>query len=581
MAEQQKRIAAYQAVVTQAEEIEEGYRRLVAARELDRNLSQHLLEQEGIQRHLREYDRAISQSRGAVEADLQNLRRRWAELLRQSEPLEGMGAALEDARTDVQRLEARRVERERLAVEQAALRESRAELEATNRGLRNEMAALNHDRNQIATAPEAVCPLCQQPLSDAHRTDLLARLEQEGAEKAEQYRANQQEMAELKNEIERREHEIARADSELRNLPPRQAQIAELTEKIRQAEEAKNEYVETASEVVRLEEILATETYAPEARAAYQELARELAELGYDEAAHQEARLTLDTCAVYQERKAELDQVLKSLPDAESYYARLADRIASRTSQGAEDQDRLGQLQEETAGLADRLAELEPWEAELDRLQIEERQASNRLGRAQQQIIALNQQRERRNLLLAQRDQYAEEYGIYEELRAAFSKDGIPAMLIEAAIPEIEGEANEILTRMTDGRMHTRFETQREKVTGGIKETLDIRIADELGTRDYETFSGGEAYRVNFAIRLALSRLLARRAGAQLRTLIIDEGFGTQDAQGRERLVQAITTIKDDFDLILVITHIDELKDAFPVRIEITKTPAGSVIELN
>jgi exonuclease SbcC len=85
---------------------------------------------------------------------------------------------------------------------------------------------------------------------------------------------------------------------------------------------------------------------------------------------------------------------------------------------------------------------------------------------------------------------------------------------------------------------------------------------------------------VNFAIRLALSRLLARRAGAQLRTLFIDEGFGTQDTQGRERLVEAIHAIQDEFDLILVITHIEELKEAFPARIEVTKTDAGSQVEM-
>lgn len=45
--------------------------------------------------------------------------------------------------------------------------------------------------------------------------------------------------------------------------------------------------------------------------------------------------------------------------------------------------------------------------------------------------------------------------------------------------------------------------------------------------------------------------------------MIIDEGFGTQDAQGHERLVEAITSIQDDFDRVLVITHIDELKDLF------------------
>jgi hypothetical protein len=92
--------------------------------------------------------------------------------------------------------------------------------------------------------------------------------------------------------------------------------------------------------------------------------------------------------------------------------------------------------------------------------------------------------------------------------------------------------------------------------------------------------SGGEQFRVNFAIRVALSQLLARRAGTQLQTLIMDEGFGVLDATGRERLVEAIHAAQHDFQRILVVTHIDELKDAFPARIEITKGPNGSEINV-
>jgi len=83
------------------------------------------------------------------------------------------------------------------------------------------------------------------------------------------------------------------------------------------------------------------------------------------------------------------------------------------------------------------------------------------------------------------------------------------------------------------------------------------------------------------AIRIALSRLLARRAGAPLPTLIIDEGFGTQDAVGIEKLKEAITAIQDDFEKILVITHIEELRDAFPARIDVVKTEDGSKISMN
>jgi exonuclease SbcC len=109
---------------------------------------------------------------------------------------------------------------------------------------------------------------------------------------------------------------------------------------------------------------------------------------------------------------------------------------------------------------------------------------------------------------------------------------------------------------------------------------LDISIVDSAGERPYENFSGGEQFRVNFAIRLALSKILARRSGARLQTLVIDEGFGSQDANGRQRLVEAINTIQDDFERILVITHIDELQDAFPTRIEVQKGVEGSTIRV-
>jgi exonuclease SbcC len=182
---------------------------------------------------------------------------------------------------------------------------------------------------------------------------------------------------------------------------------------------------------------------------------------------------------------------------------------------------------------------------------------------------------------LAAQQKAAEEQAIYKELSLAFGKRGVQALLIESAIPDIEDEANRLLTRMTGGRMSVRFETQRQTLKGETRETMDIHIADERGTRNYELYSGGEKFRVNFAIRIALSKLLAHRAGVRLQTLVIDEGFGSQDTEGRTRLVQAIDAVKDDFARILVITHIEELRDAFPVRIDVWKTPEGSQFEVN
>ena len=46
---------------------------------------------------------------------------------------------------------------------------------------------------------------------------------------------------------------------------------------------------------------------------------------------------------------------------------------------------------------------------------------------------------------------------------------------------------------------------------------------------------------------------------------------------GRERLIDAIRSIEDEFERIFIITHIEELRDAFPARIEVSKTTRGSM----
>lgn len=174
------------------------------------------------------------------------------------------------------------------------------------------------------------------------------------------------------------------------------------------------------------------------------------------------------------------------------------------------------------------------------------------------------------------------EKNIYEKLTFVFGKDGIQASIIENAIPEIEEEANQILSKLTNGKAKIYIEPLKDLKTGGIKETLDIKIGDELGIRDYELFSGGENFRTNFALRIALSKLLAKRAGTKLRFLVIDEGFGSQDKEGLENLVSVIQSISSDFDKILIITHLDTLKDIFPVKIEVAKSAdKGSVLNLS
>ena len=107
------------------------------------------------------------------------------------------------------------------------------------------------------------------------------------------------------------------------------------------------------------------------------------------------------------------------------------------------------------------------------------------------------------------------------------------------------------------------------------------RLADARGTRPYETYSGGEAFRVNFSIRLAIARLLAMHSGTALQMLIVDEGFGTQDKEGCDRLIAAIEAIAPDFACILTITHMPHFREAFQTRIDVRKDSSGSHIAIS
>jgi len=216
-------------------------------------------------------------------------------------------------------------------------------------------------------------------------------------------------------------------------------------------------------------------------------------------------------------------------------------------------------------------------------IQQQENQRRQEVGAAQQLVAVLDDLRSRKADFKALREELAGRISQYVALERAFGKDGVPAMLIEQALPQIEVKANEILERLSGGEMHISFVTQqayKDKKREDLRETLEIQISDSAGMRDYEMFSGGEAFRINFAIRLALSEVLAQRAGARLQTLVIDEGFGSQDEAGRQRLVEAINLVRADFAKILVITHIEALKDVFPTRIEVEKGPRGSTVQV-
>ena len=369
--------------------------------------------------------------------------------------------------------------------------------------------------------------------------------------------------------VETLRHDAVRAQIE--TLAPAELESARLDEIQIQTDATRAQAPEADLKFTAATEWLEAERYAPEAQEHLAELNKKAEALGYDETEHETMLSQIEQLAISEKE-------FSALQDAER------DLAVARTKRDAAD----ARLREMGAGIRKTEEELvsfqdvdekrELFAEEKDRLSALLIKHRTSRDIALRQVASLERDEEICLQLEARREDTATELAHYEkdatlyrELVKAFGRDGIQALMIDQAIPELQDEANRILSRLTANGTQVTLESLGELKGGGAKETLDIRISDELGERRYELYSGGEAFRVDFAIRIALSKLLARRSGTPLQTLVIDEGFGTQDEEGLTHLIDAIQTISDEFEKVLVITHIDAIKNAFPVQIEVVK----------
>ena len=286
---------------------------------------------------------------------------------------------------------------------------------------------------------------------------------------------------------------------------------------------------------------------------------------------------------------ADLPDLQKKIPELEPYLT-MKDRLPEARTTIQLSQEAIAKLQAEIdrkneqyqqfltdyANLSAEFAEYLPnareaaqgIEGELKGLQTQLNALYAQQGTYKAKLDAFLKDAEERDKLSAELAPQAKELVRWQTLVKAFGKNGVPALIIENAIPELEHISNDILSQMSNGAHSLRFETQRDlKSKDGVAETLDIIVSDWAGSRPYETYSGGEQLRIDLAIRFALAELLANRAGSKVEWIVADEIFGSQDTEHRELVIEAIKSVADRFKMILVISHITEAQAAFDQQI--------------
>ncbi|HBP42475.1 MAG: AAA family ATPase [Vreelandella alkaliphila] len=142
-------------------------------------------------------------------------------------------------------------------------------------------------------------------------------------------------------------------------------------------------------------------------------------------------------------------------------------------------------------------------------------------------------------------------------------------------------QASERLVRMSRGRYQL---VRREDPSKGNKASgLELDVADTYTgkSRSVATLSGGESFMAALALALGLSDVVQAYAGGiQLDTLFIDEGFGSLDQDALDQAIAMLSELQMGGRMIGIISHVSELKEQMPVRVEVRASRLGSSVEV-
>ena len=398
------------------------------------------------------------------------------------------------------------------------------------------------------TGGSGPCPICTRPLEEEFET-VHTHLEDELERVKQDIKWHQQ-----------REKQLSKKPPALLEAEKNLVALRDVVEKKREreakCEQAAGHLWERTEELVAKEKLLAQ---ADEVLAAIKE--------PYDKAQHDQL-------------KAELAQLRAMEQKARVYEHDIAAR-AKKSEEHKAAQARSAKAATILHGAQKQLNELKFDEEEFIKLRAKHDNLSEQSKNAQIEAVrAENEMRVAEEALFAAR----RAQGAYDEKRAILSKledelrhhnemDAAVAQLrgeLNARVrPELGELASAHLSDITDGRYNALE----------IDDNYNVLVLED--GEEKPVISGGEEDVANLVLRIAISQMIAERAGQTLSTLFLDEVFGSLDIERRDNVIHLLQKLQDRFEQVILITHIETVREGLDhvIRLEYDERTGASIVK--
>ena len=539
-------------VVRELERIDRELAAVAVAREELERLAHALKPLAAVVTELQRMDN-LCREEGRRQTLLENERATAEELARLHERLAKLETAPELERVATQELEQRRDElrRAELDVEQRRTEWVRDHQEAETKlkAFREQFAELKEQRERIARLGEdGACPTCTRPLGANYRTvldDFDAKLDTLRVDGG-YYKNRLEQLDEAADDLKRRAEQLRQLTDEMARQERRFAKIQVAVQELAQ---------------------LGPDVSSKEQR--HEQIRRDLAAIppGYDKARHEFLQGELARLKPLDAKAARLGAQIEREEQLKTEQFRASRRATEIRERAAALRARRDAFKFSEQRFAELRADYERCLAELRSAEVAAAQAEGEVASAR--VARETATREQKSLAKAQ-EQLATlntERRLHDELDRAYSE--MRTDLNVQLRPEISEVASSFLTDLTDGRY---AELQ-------LDDQYNVIVLEEGIPKP--VISGGEEDLANLVLRLAISQMIAERAGQSFSLLILDEVFGSLDESRRHNVLDLLRRLNDRFEQVILITHIESIREGLDrvITVRYDQETGAAVVE--
>ena len=413
--------------------------------------------------------------------------------------------------------------------ERDAWQQGRQEVRTRLQTYKDRTAELQQQLDQLRDAgPEGTCPTCDRPLHD-HFDQVMGTLEDEWESLVQDGKW------------------LKKREGQLEEKPQTLGEAERVRDRLRATLENRSEKLSRSERAVEERTELARELESKRKKLSSQETELEEIPGGYDQEEHRAAEARLGELRGVEKKASRLEETVSRRERLESERVEVEERREAAESRGVQVREELEALDFDRAKFDAAKAEFEAATEAVRKAELRVTEVRGRLDAAEESVataVRAESELDEKKELLAELES---ERRHNTELDTAFNR--LRVELNARVRPELSELASAFLTDITAGR-YTALE---------IDESYNVLVLDE--GEEKPVISGGEEDIANLVLRLAISQMIAERAGHPLNVLILDEVFGSLDVERRDNVIQLLHGLTGRFEQVILITHIESVRN--------------------